>query len=134
MLILSGIGIAALIVCVVATIIFVPAAKSARRAYRELLLAEGDAIDPAREKYWALDKRQRRSALTSICCYAVGIMSILPFGNHHNWIQFTAVIGLTLLMWVVTFVSTFAKSDWQIQMEVDELKHQEKMRKLRENR
>ena len=55
----TNIGIIATIVCAIATIMYVPAMRASRRAYRELLLSEGDAIDGARQTYWALDKKQK---------------------------------------------------------------------------
>ena len=128
------VGIIAVIVCAVSTLIYVPAVRASRRAYRELLLSEGEAVDGARKQYWALDKRQKRAALTAIACYAVGMLIVMPFGNAENHHHLYPVIALTLLLWTVSGFATFAKSEWQIRMEVEDQKREEQMRKIREAR
>jgi hypothetical protein len=59
--------------------------------------------------------------------------AVLPLGQARNPIQLASVIGLRFSIWLVTGVSTFARGDWEIQLEVDELKHQVKMRELKES-
>ena len=130
-LIIAVIGVACLATAAVCTALYVPAIRALGPAYRELLLSEGEAVDPARQKYWALDRRQQRLALWTCALYAVGCLSTLLLGDSRNAIHITAVIGLTLCIWVVSWFATFRKDTWQIRMEVEDLKHQKHMEEKR---
>lgn len=130
-LIIAVVGLSCLAVCLVTTALYVPAVRALAPAYRELLLAEGEAVDPAREKYRALDRRQRRLALWALAMYAAGLLSTLPLGDARNAVHLTAVIGLTLCMWVVSWFATFRKSEWETRFEVDEIKHRQRMDEMR---
>ncbi len=129
--VITVIGLLCLAVGIVCTALYIPAKRALRTAYRELLHAEAEAIQPARQKYWGLDKRQQRLALTCLGAYALGLFSILPLGHAQNHYQMAAVIGLTLCVWVVSYFASFGKSEWEIRMEVEDEKHRAKMEALR---
>jgi len=130
-IIVSVVGLLCLAIAIVTTCLYVPTVRAVRPAYRELLLAEGEAVEPAREKYWALDRRQRRLALWTIAVYALGLFSTIPLGESRQPVHLACVIGLTLCIWVVSWFATFRTDTWQIRMEVDELKHQKRLEVMR---
>ncbi|HEY9772743.1 MAG TPA: hypothetical protein V6C81_02915 [Planktothrix sp.] len=127
-------GLVATVVCLIATAIYVPTVRASRAAYRELLLSDSSTLDAKRTKYWALEKKQKRAALTAIACYGIGLFVVMPFGSAKNGYHLLAVAALTLLLWTVAGVATFMRSEFQIRMEVDDIKHQEELRKIRAQR
>jgi len=115
----------------IATALYIPAVRSVAPAYRELMRAEGAAVEPARQTYWAADRRQKRLALWAIGAYAVGMLCVLPLDEARNAIHLTAICGLTLCLWVFAWFATFRKPEWEIRMEVEEEKHRKRMDDMR---
>lgn len=76
------VGICAAITAV-AAILYVPARHKATKARVALFGSEGDAIVPAREKYWAADKRQKMLGLGGIAGYAIVMFSLVALQSLH---------------------------------------------------
>ena len=88
-----------------AGVLYIPARRKATKAYAELLPAEGDAIAPAREKYWSADKKQKKLGLTAIVGYAVVMFGVLILRAVHLLPESSTAVTITSVAVTVALVA-----------------------------
>lgn len=70
-------------------------------AYRELMAAEGDRIPSARDKYWKLDRRQKRIAIAVLVMYTVIFLILGPLSAPTGAMWLVAMILASLAVLTV---------------------------------
>lgn len=75
-----------------------------------LYASEGEQIEPARERYWSLDKRAKSVAVANMVCWVICVMGLgLLDQNEHLlpwvWQRLLVVGSSTVSMWATVIVA-----------------------------
>ncbi len=89
--------------------------QTALAALIMLFAAEGEQVQPFRERYWALDKRAKWVALANMACWILCVVGVGTLDQNSElipwvWQRLLVVGATTLSMWAMVIVAEIYNS------------------------
>ena len=89
--------------------------RNALAALISLYAAEGEQVQPARERYWSLDKRAKYVALGNMACWVATVLGLGLLDQTAElipwlWQRLFVVGGAALSMWAMVIIADIYNS------------------------